>query len=181
VKYRLKKTVVLVGMMGAGKTAVGTALAANLDVPFTDSDRAIEDAASRTIAEIFERDGEDFFRARESEILSRLLDGQPSVLSTGGGAFLAERNRAVIAQKGVAVWLKADLELLWTRVRQKDTRPLLRTDDPKATLDDLCRQREPLYALAEIVVQAQANYAIEDMAAKVRAALLNRADVLEEV
>ncbi len=180
-RFRLKKTVALVGMMGAGKTAVGTALAAALDVPFKDSDRAIEAAADRSIAEIFDRDGENFFRARETEVLSRLLGDDPSILSTGGGAYLAERNRAIIARQGVAVWLKADLDLLWSRVRHKDTRPLLRTGDPKATLAELCANRDPLYARAEIVVQAQANYAIEDMAAKVRAALLVRADVLEEV
>ena len=180
-RLQLKKTVALVGMMGAGKSAVGTALATMLDVAFMDSDRAIEAAADRSIAEIFDRDGEEFFRARETEVLSRLLGADASILATGGGAYLSERNRAIIAAKGVAVWLKADLDLLWSRVRHKDTRPLLRTADPKATLAELCAARDPLYARAEIVVQAQAGYAIEDMAAKVRAALLARADVLEEV
>ena len=114
---RLVKTVVLVGMMGAGKTAVGTALARQLGVAFKDSDEEIVRAANRTIAEIFERDGEPFFRARETEVIARLLRGTPCVLSTGGGAFLAEANRSLIHDAGVSVWLKADLELLWQRVR----------------------------------------------------------------
>ena len=131
---RLKKTVVMVGMMGAGKTAVGTALARLLAVDFLDSDEEIARAANRSIAEIFERDGEAFFRARETEVMARLLRGQPCVLSTGGGAFLAEANRQLIHDAGVSVWLRADLDLLWQRVRHKTTRPLLRTANPRETL-----------------------------------------------
>jgi shikimate kinase len=179
VKGRLKKTVVLVGMMGAGKTAVGNALARMLDVPFLDSDDEIERAANMTVAEIFARDGEPFFRARETEVLARLLAGSPCILSTGGGAFLSPDNRAAIARKGVAVWLKADLELLWQRVRHKSTRPLLRTADPKATLAGLLEAREPVYAAAGLIVQAQPNYSIEDTARKVMEALADRQDVLE--
>ena len=134
---RLKKTVVMVGMMGAGKTAVGTALARLLGVDFVDSDDEISRAADRTIAEIFERDGEDFFRARESEVLARLLRGQPCVLSTGGGAFMAEANRQMIHDNGVSVWLRADLDLLWQRVKHKTTRPLLRTPNPRETLREI--------------------------------------------
>ncbi len=179
VAARLKKTVVMVGMMGAGKTAVGRALASLLAVPFKDSDHAIEEAADRTIAEIFESHGEAFFRDRETEVLNRLLKGEPAILSTGGGAFLQERNRALIKEHGVAVWLSADIELLWSRVKHKDTRPLLRTDDPKATLAELCEAREPVYALAELHVEAREEYAIEDMAQKVFETLLQRGDVLE--
>lgn len=178
-KAELRRTVVLVGMMGAGKTAVGTALARFLDVPFLDSDEEITRAAQRTIAEIFERDGEAFFRARESEVLQRLLSGAPAILSTGGGAYLAERNRALITEKGVAVWLKADLELLWNRVRHKTTRPLLRTADPKATLRQLLDVRAPVYALADVVVEAAPDYSVEDMAGKVLAALKAHGDVVE--
>ena len=116
---RLKKTVVLVGMMGAGKTAVGTALARDLSVPFRDSDEEIVRAANRSIAEIFERDGEAFFRARETEVLGRLLHGNPCVLSTGGGAFLAAVNRDLIRKAGVSVWLRVDIDLLWQRVRHR--------------------------------------------------------------
>lgn len=177
-KLRLRKTVVLVGMMGAGKTAVGTALARLLGVPFLDSDEEIEKAANRTVAEIFARDGEAFFREKEGQVLARLLSGRPCILSTGGGAFLAEANRRAIAEKGVAVWLRADLELLWNRVRHKSTRPLLRTPDPKATLRDLLAAREPVYALAGIVVDARPDYSIEDMAGKVVEALAARPDVL---
>lgn len=177
--FRLRKTVALVGMMGAGKTAVGTALARLLGVPFVDADEEIERAASMTVAEIFRRDGEAFFRARESEVLARLLAGPPCVLSTGGGAFLAPANRALIAEKGVAVWLKADLDLLWQRVRHKTTRPLLRTADPKATLAALLEQREPVYAGAEITVESASEYSVEEMAAKVLAALAARPGILE--
>jgi shikimate kinase len=120
---RLRKTVVLVGMMGAGKTAVGTALARLLAVPFLDSDEEIVRAANRSIAEIFERDGEPFFRARETEVLSRLLHGEPCVLSTGGGAFLAAVNRELIHQNGVSVWLRARLCRCRSGSRQRCRNP----------------------------------------------------------
>lgn len=175
----LKKTVVLVGMMGAGKTAVGKALAAHLDVPFLDSDEEIVKAAHMSIAEVFARDGEVFFRARETEVITRLLDQQSGILSTGGGAFLAPQNRDVIADKGVAVWLRADLDLLWSRVRSRNTRPLLQTDNPYETLRDLCAAREPLYAQADLVVQGSRKYSIEDMVDAVIKALKTRPDVLE--
>lgn len=177
--YVLKKTVVLVGMMGSGKTAVGTALSRLLNVPFLDSDAEIEAAANMTIAEIFERDGETFFRDKETQVITRLLDQERGILSTGGGAFLAERNRRIIARKGVAVWLRADVDLLWSRVRHKTTRPLLRTADPRQTLADLCTAREPSYAAADLVVDARPHYSIEDMARRVIEALLTRPDVLE--
>lgn len=175
----LKKTVVLVGMMGSGKTAVGTALARMLGVPFVDSDHEIEAAANMTIAEIFSRDGEPFFREKESQVLSRLLSGDPVVLSTGGGAYMADKNRKMISEKGAAVWLRASDELLWNRVKHKTTRPLLRTDNPRKTLEDLCRQRNPVYALADLVVDADAAYSIEEMASKVARTLAKRPDILE--
>ena len=176
---RLAKTVVLVGMMGAGKTAVGTALARQLGVEFKDSDEEIVRAASRSIAEIFERDGEPFFRARETEVISRLLRGTPCVLSTGGGAFLAETNRKLVHDVGVSVWLRADLELLWQRVRHKTTRPLLRTANPRETLRELYEKRQPLYAQADIVVESAAERSVEEMASRVVEALHGRPDVLE--
>jgi len=177
----LKKTVVLVGMMGAGKTAVGTALARMLGVPFLDSDAEMEAAANMSVAEIFARDGEQFFREKESLVLERLLTSRRGILSTGGGAFLAPRNRAVIAREGVAVWLRAETDLLWQRVRHKNTRPLLRTADPRATLAALVAARTPAYAEAEIIVDAEPGLSIDAMARKVRDALLARPDVLEEV
>ncbi|MEL6618380.1 MAG: shikimate kinase [Pseudomonadota bacterium] len=178
--YRLKKTVVMVGMMGAGKTAVGRALAARLDVPFLDSDAEIEAAANMTVPEIFARDGEPFFRTKETQVISRLLDEERGVLSTGGGAFLAEENRTNISARGVSVWLNADLDLLWQRVRHKDTRPLLHTPDPRATLADIYAARVPLYALADVSVKSHPDYAIEDMVDRVIDTLLEtRPDVLE--
>ncbi|SEW07630.1 shikimate kinase [Cognatiyoonia koreensis] len=157
----MRRTVVLVGMMGCGKTAIGRALAARLKVPFLDSDAEIEQAAQATIAEIFARDGEDFFREREAEVIERLLSGPPAILSTGGGAYLAERNRNSIAAKGVAVWLDAPLPLLWERVRHKDTRPLLRTPDPLATLTEIFHQRTPIYKLAQLRVAVQSGASID--------------------
>lgn len=178
--YALKKPVTVVGMMGAGKTAVGKSLAARLGVPFLDSDAEIEEAAQMSIAEVFERDGEAFFRDREAEVIARLLATGPMVLSTGGGAFLAERNRAAISAAGVSVWLRADLELLWQRVRHKTTRPLLQTDNPKQTLSDLLAARESTYALADLVVDAAPPYSIATMTDHVIRVLRTRPDILEE-
>lgn len=178
---KLHKTVVLVGMMGAGKTAVGKELARTLSVPFLDSDEEIVAAAQMSIAEIFERDGEDFFRAREAEVIARLLRGPPGVLSVGGGAYLNADTRLRISAEGVAVWLKADLDLLWSRVRHKSTRPLLRTADPRATLAALLDARAPHYAQADLVVQVGPRYAIADTARAVLDALAIRPDVLEGI
>lgn len=175
----LHKTVVLVGMMGSGKSAIGRTLAQRLSVPYVDSDHEIEAAANATIAEIFARDGEDFFRNREAEVIARLLKSAPCVLSTGGGAFLAERNRKAIAEHGVAVLLDADVDLLWERVRHKDTRPLLKTPDPRATLARLLAERGPIYALAELHAKADPAFSIEDMTEQVLDVLLTRPDILE--
>lgn len=178
---RLNKTVVMVGMMGAGKTAVGAALARLLAVPFVDSDDEIVLAADRSIAEIFERDGEAFFRARETEVLGRLLRGQPCVLSTGGGAFLSETNRELIRENGVSVWLRVDLELLWQRVRHKSTRPLLRTSNPRETLRSLYDARLPYYEMADLAVDSSVELSVEDMARRVVEALATKADALERI
>lgn len=175
----LKKTVAMVGMMGAGKTAIGTALAKRLHVPFLDSDAEISRAANMTIAEIFERDGEAFFRDRESEVISRLLDGPPCVLSTGGGAFLREENRRMISEKGAALWLRAELELLWQRVKHKTTRPLLRTSDPRGTLAKIQAERDPIYALADVVVDSAFDLSIEEMTDRVVETLARHPDILE--
>ncbi|WP_370501679.1 shikimate kinase [Rhodovulum sulfidophilum] len=176
---KLKKTVVLVGLMGAGKTAVGTALARRLGAPFLDSDAEIVKAANMTIPEIFARDGEAFFRAREAEVIARLLRAAPGVLSTGGGAFMGAANREAISELGVSVWLDAGLDLLWQRVRHKDTRPLLRTPDPYATLAGFYHERRPVYAQADLAVRADPGYSVEDMAGRVIEALKTRPDVLE--
>lgn len=178
---RLRRTVVLVGMMGAGKTAVGQALARLLGVAFVDSDEEIERAAMMSVAEIFARDGEAFFRAREAQVLDRLLAGPPSVLSTGGGAFMSEANRAMIHDRGVSVWLEASVDLLWSRVRHRTTRPLLRTANPRETLAALAAARAPVYAEADLVVPSSAGLPVEEMARRVLAALATRPDVIEEV
>jgi len=181
-RWKLNATVVMVGMMGAGKTAVGGALARMLDVPFVDSDRQIEEAANMSIAEIFDRDGEAFFRDRESRVLARLLDGPPCILSAGGGAFLQEENRRMIAERGLAVWLRASPDLLWSRVSHKDTRPLLRVDNPRARLNELLRAREPAYARAGLIVDSLPDLSVQDMAERVRAALLTHpSGILENV
>lgn len=177
--YHLKRTVVLVGMMGSGKTAIGRALATLLAVPFVDSDAAIEEAAAASIAEIFARDGEDFFRKREAEVLQRLLSGTPRIVSTGGGAFLAQANRDAIARMGIAVWLDAGIDTLWERVRHKDTRPLLRTPDPKATLTELFHARSPIYALAGMHAPIDGDATIPQTTQTVINTLLTRPDILE--
>lgn len=179
--YVLHRTVVLVGMMGSGKTAIGRALATRLDVPYVDSDAEIETAANATIAEIFARSGEPFFRDREAEVIGRLLKAAPCILSTGGGAYLAERNRAAISKHGVAVWLDAGLDVLWERVRNKDTRPLLRTPDPRKTLGEIFEQRGPIYAKADLRAEAKPAFSIEEMTDEVLAVLRTRPDVLERV
>lgn len=175
---RLKRHVALIGMMGSGKSAIGKALATALHVPFLDSDAAIEDAAKATIAEIFARDGERFFRDREAAVIARLLSGPPAVLSTGGGAYLAVANRQAISDAGVAVWLDADLPTLWERVRHKDTRPLLKTPDPKGTLAALLEARRETYALAELRVETRSGFSIEETTRRVIEALAERPDIL---
>ncbi len=179
--FRLRKTVALVGMMGAGKTAVGRAVAAKLSVPFLDSDAEIEAAAALTVPEIFQRDGEVFFRKREAEVIRRLLETQCGILSTGGGAYLAQANRDNITKSGVALWLDASLDLLWSRVKHRDTRPLLRTPDPRATLESIYEARTPVYRLAELRVACAPDFSIDAMAERVIATLLTRPDVLEQL
>jgi shikimate kinase len=177
--FVLKKTIVMVGMMGAGKTAVGRGLAQLLGVPFLDSDHEIEVAANMSVPEIFARDGEAFFRARETEVIHRLLTGPACVLSTGGGAFLSESNRKAISAHGVSVWLDADIDLLWNRVKHRDSRPLLRTENPRATLETLFNARVPDYSKADLRVPCGPPVSIEAMAARVAEVLLTRPDVLE--
>ncbi len=173
VRYHLTKTIVLVGLMGAGKTAVGRLVAQELGVDFVDSDEEIVKAANMSIAEIFERDGEEFFRGKETQVLDRLLDGTPCVLSTGGGAYMGAENRALIAEKGVALWLRADLGLLWDRVRHKDTRPLLHVPKPKEKLAELLAERAPFYAKAALVVDAEPHLSLDQMTTKTVKYLLN--------
>ena len=144
------RSIVLVGLMGAGKTSVGKRLAARLHLPFVDADAEIEKAADATIPEIFARHGEAYFRDGERRVIRRLLDGRPKVLATGGGAFMNAETRAAILAGGVSVWLRAELDILMARVRKRSNRPLLQTADPEATMRRLMDERYPVYAGADI-------------------------------
>ena len=149
------RTVVMVGMMGAGKSSVGRRLAARLGLPFVDADTEIEQAANATISEIFERHGEAYFRDGERRVIRRLLDGQPKVLATGGGAFMLPETRDAIRENGVSIWLKADRDLILSRVRRRSNRPLLKTGDPETVIDRLIVERQPVYAEADIHIQSR--------------------------
>jgi len=149
------RSVVLVGMMGAGKTSVGKRLAARLGVPFVDADAEIEAGAQLTISEIFERFGEAYFREGERRVIARLLTGGPQVLATGGGAFMNASTRTAIAAQGVSIWLKPDIDVLIARVRKKANRPLLKTPDPEGTLRRLLAERSPTYALADLTIESR--------------------------
>jgi shikimate kinase len=146
------KPIVLVGLMGVGKTTVGRRLAQRIGLPFVDADHEIEAAAGMTVSEIFERFGEAHFRDGERRVIARLIDGRPKVIATGGGAFLNEHTRALILAQAVAIWLHAEPRVLAERVRRRDTRPLLRGKDPEAVLTQLAEARNPVYALAPIKV-----------------------------
>jgi shikimate kinase len=151
-----RRSIVLVGMMGVGKSSVGRRLAARLSIPFVDADSEIEKAADMTIPEIFARHGEPYFRSGEARVIARLLENGPQVLATGGGAFMNADTRALIKFKGVSVWLHADFEVLLRRTsKRRSDRPLLQTEDPAETLRALLAEREPTYALADLTVQSR--------------------------
>jgi shikimate kinase len=154
--FRLGRTLVLVGLMGAGKTSIGKRVAQRLGVPFTDADSEIEAAANMTIAEIFARDGEAAFRAGERRVIARLLDGPIHVLATGGGAFMDPATRARIGQRALSVWLRADIEVLLARVAKRRHRPLLNQGDPREVLERLIAVRHPVYAEADLTVDSLA-------------------------
>jgi shikimate kinase len=150
-----ERSIVLVGLMGAGKTAIGRKLAQMLGLPFVDSDHEIEAVSRMTIADLFEQYGEAEFRALEQRVIERLLKSGPRIFSTGGGAFMNEQTRRGIAEHGVSVWLKADLDLLMQRVAKKPNRPLLRNPDPRAVMMRLMEERYPVYAAADIAIQTR--------------------------
>jgi shikimate kinase len=150
------RSIVLVGMMGVGKSSVGRRLAARLSIPFVDADTEIENAAKMTIPEIFARHGEAYFRSGEARVISRLLESGSQVLATGGGAFMNADTRALIKTKGVSIWLNAEFDVLLRRTtKRKNDRPLLQTEDPAQTLRALLAEREPTYALADLTVQSR--------------------------
>jgi shikimate kinase len=150
-----RRSIVLVGMMGAGKSSIGRRLAARLDIPFVDADSEIEQAAGMSIPDIFSVHGEVYFRAGETRVIARLLEGGPQVLATGGGAFMNADTRAAIAEKAISVWLRADFEVLMRRIKRRQDRPLLKTDDPAATVHELIKTRYPVYAQADLTVQSR--------------------------
>src|SRR5437763_5625256 len=149
------RSLVLVGMMGAGKSSIGRRLAARLDLAFVDADLEIEKAAGMSIPDIFATRGEGEFRAGEARVILRLLEGGPQVLATGGGAFLNADTRAAIGAKGISIWLKAEFDVLMKRIKRRHDRPLLKTADPGATLRKLMAARYPVYELADLTVQSR--------------------------
>ncbi len=169
-KHLGSRSIVFVGLMGAGKTAIGRKVANALDLPFTDSDHEIESVSRMTVPELFERYGEAEFRALEQRVILRVLENGPQVLSTGGGAFMNAQARTAIAENGISVWLKAELDILMERVSKKQNRPLLKTPDPRAVLERLMIERHPVYAAAAITV-ATRDERKEVIAAEVIAAL----------
>ncbi|MFD0986175.1 shikimate kinase [Methyloligella solikamskensis] len=149
------RSLVLIGLMGAGKSSVGKRLAATLGLPFTDADNEIEDAAGETIQEIFANHGEAYFRDGERKVIARLLSSGPQVMATGGGAYMDPETRNRIAESGLSIWLRAELPILMKRVRRRNNRPLLATGDPKETMKKLMDQRYPVYAQADLVVETR--------------------------
>ena len=174
VKRLGSRSVVLVGMMGAGKTVMGRRLAGQLALEFVDSDAEIETAAGMTIAEIFARDGESYFRERETRVVERLIKGGPRVVATGGGAFIHPGTRAAIKAHGLSLWIKADFDVLMRRVRKRANRPLLQTADPEGTLQRLIAARYPVYAEADLMVVSHDGpheATVSDMLAEIEAHL----------
>lgn len=153
--WRLPRTLVLVGLMGTGKSAIGRRIAGRLGLPFADADQAIEAAAGCPIEDIFEQYGEPAFRDVERRVIARLLHDPPHVLATGGGAFMDEGTRALIAERGLSLWLRADLEVLLARTARRSHRPLLKRGDPREILGRLIEQRYPVYALADLTVDSR--------------------------
>lgn len=150
-----ERSIVLVGLMGCGKSSVGRRLASRLGIGFVDADEEIERVAAKTIVEIFSDHGEAYFRDGERRVIGRLLASGPQVLATGGGAFINPETRAKIRERGVSVWLRAELPVLMRRVSKRDTRPLLKTGDPEATMRDLMDKRYPIYAEADVTVESR--------------------------
>ena len=149
------RSIVLVGIMGVGKSTIGKRLSQYLDIPFVDADKEIEKAAGMDIQDIFDQFGEEAFRSGEKKVIKRLMTEGQKILATGGGAFMNEEIRADIAESGVSVWLNADLEILMKRVQRRANRPLLKTEDPEATMVALLEERNPVYALSDIHIESR--------------------------
>ena len=149
------RSIVLVGIMGVGKSTIGKRLSQYLDIPFVDADKEIEKAAGMDIQDIFDQFGEEAFRSGEKKVIKRLMTEGQKILATGGGAFMNEEIRADIAESGVSVWLNADLEILMKRIQRRANRPLLKTEDPEATMVALLEERNPVYALSDIHIESR--------------------------
>lgn len=170
-----KRSLVLVGIMGCGKSTVGRRLAHRLDIPFVDADTEIEQAANMTVPEIFAAHGEPYFRKGEERVIARLLKEGPQVLATGGGAFMSEATRNEIAENGISVWLKADLDTVMERVRKRANRPLLQTPDPEGTMKELMAKRYPVYGRADLTVNSRDvphDLVVEDIVEALKSRLL---------
>jgi shikimate kinase len=178
-----KRCVVLIGMMGAGKSTIGRRMAARLHLPFVDADTEIEAAAGMSIPDIFETHGEPHFRDGEARVIARLLDGGPAVIATGGGAFMREETRGRIHDKAVSIWLKADADVIMKRVRRRSDRPLLQNADPEGTVSRLLGEREPVYGTADLTILSRdvphdkiVDECLEALHAKLSLAAPNRID-----
>ena len=178
VAYNLQKSIVLVGLMGSGKSSIGKRLSEQISISFVDSDDEIELAAGMPISEIFDKFGESYFRAGEERVLERLLGGEPKIIATGGGSFISNQIRHNIRLKGFSVWLKADFETLWSRVQGKATRPLLQNPNPDLVLKRLIMERDPVYEMADLVVHSKKKMTHQRMVLKL-IKLLKNCNVLE--
>jgi shikimate kinase len=178
-----KRCVVLIGMMGAGKSTIGRRMAARLRLPFLDADTEIETAAGMSIPDIFETHGEPHFRDGEARVIARLLDNGPAVIATGGGAFMREETRHRIRDRAVSIWLKADADVIMKRVRRRSDRPLLQNADPEGTVSRLLGEREPVYETADLTILSRdiphdkiVDECLEALHARLRAAAPNQTD-----
>lgn len=174
-----RRNLVLIGLMGAGKSAIGRLAAQALGVPFVDSDHEIERVSRMSISDLFAVYGEEEFRALETRVIKRLLKSGPRVVSTGGGAYINENTRRHIKRGGLTLWLKADLDVLWDRVSKRDTRPLLKTENPRQTLENLMSARYPVYAEADLTVLSR-DVRKEVMVEEVLAAIVAAADARKQ-
>ncbi len=172
------RSIALIGLMGAGKSAIGRRLAARLELPYADADAEIEAAAGESVESIFAHHGEAAFRDGERRVIARLLESGPIVLATGGGAYMNEETRERLRLRAVTVWLRAELAVLLNRVSRRDNRPLLKTDDPRVVMERLIEQRYPVYALADLTIESR-DVAHEVIVDEIVAGLMARSSVRE--
>ena len=177
INYKLTKSIVLIGVMGAGKSSIGRKLAEEINVSFVDSDEEIELAAGMSVSEIFAVFGESYFRAGEERVLERLLAEKPQIIATGGGAFLSRKIRNLIELTSISVWLSADFETIWSRVKGKEQRPLLQVENPELVLKKLIAQRAPFYEKADLTVVSKRHATHASMVSKILKLLYENNDL----